>query len=108
MDDRSIAAAAVVARLAAEQFHRWAGLPVIPLSPADNATYRLGRDLVARLPSADRDVAQVEKEHRWLPVLAGHLPLPIPHPVAMGRPSGAFPRPWSIYRWIDGDPASVA
>lgn len=60
-----------------------------------------------RFPSADRYVAQVDKEHRWLPILARHLPLAIPEPVAMGQPGSGFPRPWSIYRWIDGDPASV-
>jgi aminoglycoside phosphotransferase (APT) family kinase protein len=58
-----------------------------------------------RLPSADAYVAQIEKEHRWLPVLARQLPLPIPEPVAKGRPDDRFPRPWSIYRWIEGDPA---
>ena len=60
-----------------------------------------------RLPSADAYVAQVDKEHRWLPILAPHLPLAIPEPVAMGTPGDGFPRPWSIYRWIKGEPASV-
>lgn len=73
----------------------------------DNTTFRLGDDLSMRFPSADRYVAQVDKEHRWLPILARHLPLAIPEPVAMGQPGSGFPRPWSIYRWIDGDPASV-
>lgn len=63
---------------------------------------------MARLPSADAYVAQVEKEHRWLPALARHLPLRIPEPVAIGSPDDGFPYPWSIYRWIDGDPASGA
>lgn len=52
-------------------------------------------------------MAQVEKEHRWLPVLAQHLPLPIPEPIAVGQPSDEYPWPWSIYGWIDGTPASV-
>ena len=100
---------AVVAGLVAEQFPRWADLPIVPvdLGGWDNVTFRLGHELSIRLPSADVYVAQVEKEHRWLPVLAAHLPLPIPEPVAMGRPGRGFPRPWSIYRWIDGDPASL-
>ena len=59
------------------------------------------------LPSADRYVAQVANEHRWLPFLARHLPLPIPEPVATGRPDDGFPRPWSVYRWIAGEPAST-
>jgi aminoglycoside phosphotransferase (APT) family kinase protein len=100
---------AVAARLVAAQFPQWAGLPVVPVSLDgwDNTTFRLGDELSVRLPSADAYVAQVEKEHRWLPVLARQLPLPIPEPVARGRPGGGFPRPWSIYRWIEGDHASV-
>jgi aminoglycoside phosphotransferase (APT) family kinase protein len=42
-----------------------------------------------------------------LPVLARQLPLPIPESVAMGRPSDGFPRPWSVYRWLAGEPAST-
>ncbi len=41
-------------------------------------------------------------------MLAHQLPLPIPEPVAIGRPDIDFPRAWSIYRWIDGEPASHA
>ena len=97
----------VAARLVAAQFPQWAGLPVRPvtLDGWDNTTFRLGDELSIRLPSADRYAAQVAKEHRWLPVLARQLPLPIPEPVAMGRPGDGFPRPWSVYRWIAGEPA---
>ena len=99
----------VAARLVAAQFPQWAGLPVVPieLNGWDNATFRLGDELSIRLPSADSYVAQVGKERRWLPVLARQLPWPIPEPVAMGRPGDGFPRPWSVYRWIAGEPASV-
>ena len=99
----------LAARLVAGQFPQWAGLPVRPvtLDGFDNTTFRLGDELSIRLPSADSCVAQVGKEHRWLPVLARHLPLPIPEPVAMGRPGDGFHRPWSVYRWIAGEPASA-
>jgi len=46
-------------------------------------------------------VALVSKEHRWLPVVAGQLPLPIPKPVALGSPAAGFAWPWSVYRWIE-------
>jgi aminoglycoside phosphotransferase (APT) family kinase protein len=100
---------AVAARLVAAQFPQWADLRVVPvaLDGWDNTTFRLGDELSLRFPSADAYVAQVDKEHRWLPILARHLPLAIPEPVAIGRPGGGFSRPWSIYRWIEGDPASV-
>jgi aminoglycoside phosphotransferase (APT) family kinase protein len=99
----------VAARLIAGQFPQWAALPVVPvkLNGWDNMTFRLGDELSIRLPSADKYTAQVSKEHRWLPVLAPRLPLPIPEPVAMGRPSDEFPQPWSVYRWIAGEPATA-
>jgi aminoglycoside phosphotransferase (APT) family kinase protein len=102
-------AASVAARLVATQFPQWADLPVVPvaLDGWDNTTFRLGDELSVRLPSADAYVAQIEKEHRWLPVLAPQLPVQIPEPVALGAPGPAFPRPWSIYRWIEGDHATI-
>jgi aminoglycoside phosphotransferase (APT) family kinase protein len=79
----------------------------VELDGWDNTTFRLGDDLLVRLPSGDGYVRQVEKEHRWLPVLAPWLPLPIPQPVAKGVPGCGFPRPWSVYRWIPGRYATV-
>jgi len=99
----------LVSRLLADQFPQWAGLPVRPVEAdgVDNTTFRLGQTMSVRLPSADAYVEQVYKEHRWLPVLAAQLPLPIPEPLAKGVPGNGFPRPWSVYRWIDGDPATA-
>src|SRR5215467_12129623 len=105
--DRGEITAEVAARLVAAQFPQWAGLPIVPvgLNGWDNTTFRLGGELSMRLPNGDNHAAQVAKEHRWLPVLAAHLPLPIPQPVALGRPGAGFPWPWSVYRWIEGEPA---
>lgn len=99
---------ALVERLVASQFPQWADLPVVPidLDGWDNTTFRLGEAMSVRLPSADPYVAQVEKEHRWLPVLGPCLPVLIPVPLAKGAPSAEFPRPWSVYRWIDGHTAT--
>lgn len=100
---------ALVARLVAAQFPQWAHLPVMPveLDGWDNTTVRLGHEYSVRLPSGDEYLAQVEKEHRWLPILGAQLPLPIPEPLAKGRPGCGFPRPWSIYRWLEGEPAGI-
>jgi len=102
--------AEMVAGLVARQFPRWAGLPVTPvdLDGWDNTTFRLGATLSVRLPSADIYVPQIDKEHRWLARLAPQLPLAIPEPVGRGEPEEAFPRPWSVYRWIEGATASPA
>jgi aminoglycoside phosphotransferase (APT) family kinase protein len=48
--------------------------------------------------------SDLEKECRWLPTLAPRLPLRVPEPVALGRPTSAYPLPWAVYRWIEGEP----
>jgi aminoglycoside phosphotransferase (APT) family kinase protein len=98
----------LVCRLIAEQFPQWAHLPVRPvdLDGWDNASFRLGDDKSVRLPSDEAYAAAVEKEHRWLPLLADRLPLQIPRPVGKGRPGSGFPRPWSVYQWLPGQPAT--
>lgn len=98
-----------VRRLVAEQFPQWADLPVRPVADGgwDNFTFHLGEGLSARLPSAAEYALAVEKEQRWLPVLATRLPLPVPVPVAEGRAGAGYPYPWSVYQWIEGEPASL-
>jgi aminoglycoside phosphotransferase (APT) family kinase protein len=54
-----------------------------------------------------RGLEAAEKEQRWLPIVAGQVPLPVPQPLAMGAPGCGFPWPWSVYRWIDGAPATT-
>lgn len=63
--------------------------------------------MTVRLPSAAGYALQVEKEQRCLPRLAPLLPLPIPTPLAMGSPGEGHPWRWSVYRWIEGEPATV-
>jgi aminoglycoside phosphotransferase (APT) family kinase protein len=104
VDGRAGIDAALVRALVAEQFPQWSDRPVTPVEVDgwDNRTYRLGSDLTVRLPTAEHYVAAVAKEDRWLPRLAPSLPVPIPEPVAMGRPGMGYPHPWSIRRWLDG------
>ena len=99
--------AELVRRLIAAQFPEWSNLPITSIEPGgwDNRTFRLGDHMSVRLPSASAYVAQVEKEHEWLPRLA--LPLPIPVPLAKGSPAEGYPWPWSIYEWLDGEPVTA-
>ena len=96
-----------VRHLIAGQFPQWSQLPIAPVdNPGwDNCTFRLGNEMVARLPSAAEYAVAVEKEHRWLPELAGQLPVPIPVPLGMGRPGAGYPFPWSVYSWLPGEAA---
>ncbi len=96
---------ALVRRLLAVQFPQWSELDIRPIEPGgwDNRTFRLGDRMTVRLPSAEHYVLQVEKEHRWLPLLAPQLPLPIPVPLGKGVPGEGFPWPWSVYRYLPGE-----
>lgn len=98
----------LVTGLIAAQFPQWRHLPVHPVDVGgwDNRTFRLGDELTVRLPSAQRYTAAVDKEHRWLPVLAPELPLPVPVPVALGQPNADYPYPWSVRRRLPGQPAT--
>lgn len=62
--------------------------------------------MIVRMPSAAEYSQQVEKEYLWLPKPAPHLPLPIPKPLAMGKPAEGYPWKWSIYEWLNREPAS--
>ena len=48
----------------------------------------------------------MEKEPPWLPKPPPNLPLPIPAPLGKGTPGEGYPHPWSVYRWIEGEPAT--
>ncbi|GAA2250402.1 aminoglycoside phosphotransferase family protein [Streptomyces amakusaensis] len=98
----------LVRGLLAAQFPQWAQLPLtpVPRPGVDNTTFRLGGALSVRLPRYERWAGQVEREHRWLPELAPHLPLPISQPLAKGEPGEGYPHPWSVYRWLDGERAT--
>ncbi|MGI5375222.1 aminoglycoside phosphotransferase family protein [Streptomyces sp. CA-251387] len=100
----------LVARLVAEQFPQWAELPVTRVASAgtDNAMYRLGADMVVRLPRVPGGARQIDKEHRWLPRLAPHLPLTVPTPIAKGEPAVGYELPWGVYHWLEGENAYEA
>ncbi|MEI7580825.1 MAG: aminoglycoside phosphotransferase family protein [bacterium] len=99
----------LVQKLITTQFSHYAHLPItpVPTQGHDNRSYRLGPHLLIRLPSSAAYSAQVLKEQQWLPLLAPHLPLPVPTPVTLGSPTADYPFSWSIYQWIEGSTAST-
>lgn len=109
-DDEVDTSVSLVRRLLITQFPQWANLPVEPAHSAGtgNALYRLGDDMVVRLPRIPSAVGQVNKEQQWLPILAPRLPLNIPIPLAKGHPSDDYPWHWSVYRWLEGKDATTA
>jgi aminoglycoside phosphotransferase (APT) family kinase protein len=95
---------ATVRDLLKDQFPRWADKPLVRIADAgtDSAIFRLGDDMGIRLPRIERAEGQIEKECRWLSTLAAGLPVPIPVPLAEGRPGYGYPLRWLIYPWLPG------
>lgn len=92
-------------KLIAEQFPEYVHLPITEIKRQghDNYTFRLGENLLIRMPSAKEYAEKVSIEQKFLPKLVKHLSINIPVPVKMGRPSKNYPYPFSIYNWIEGE-----
>lgn len=98
---------ALVRYLLRDQFPALAEQPLRLVEPwgTDNALWRLGEDLVIRLPRIYWATGQIQFEATWLPRIAGHLPVAIPEPVAIGQPASGYPYRWAIHRWLPGEAA---
>jgi aminoglycoside phosphotransferase (APT) family kinase protein len=92
-------------RLLSAQFPEWASLPAqrLPSAGTTNAMFRLGDDLVARLPFIPGDGVAVRAEVKILDGLRGRLPTQIPHALAVGEPDGSYPFAWSVLGWVEGE-----
>ncbi|MBS0350517.1 MAG: aminoglycoside phosphotransferase family protein [Proteobacteria bacterium] len=109
-NERCVIDASLVDHLIAVQFPQWQNLPVRVVANGgwDNRTFRLGDNMLVRMPSGANYAVQVAKEQYWLPKLAPFLPLLIPTPLAIGQPGEGYPWRWSVYRWLEGEPAAFA
>ena len=95
----------LASKLILEQFQEFAHLPISEVEKQghDNRTYRLGNEMLIRMPTAEAYALKVPKEQALLPQLASHLAtVSIPAPVKMGLPSSDYPYPFSIYKWLPG------
>lgn len=99
----------LVNRLLSKQFPQWSHLEVKQVISAgtDNALYRLGEDMVIRLPRIEKAAKHIEKESVWLPQIASFLPVAIPKPLVKGAPDEEYPYSWSVYNWLEGENPTV-
>jgi aminoglycoside phosphotransferase (APT) family kinase protein len=99
-----------VGRLIAKQFPEWDGLPlaVLDRQGTDHVLFRLGDELLVRMPKIDWAADQAVTDARWLPRLAPNLPVRIPAPVGVGEPDEGFPWQWTVVPWIAGDNPGVS
>jgi aminoglycoside phosphotransferase (APT) family kinase protein len=72
----------------------------------DSEMWRLGDDLVVRLPRRAAAAPLIRHEQQALPAIAQRLAatgVAVPAPVFAGTPSEQFPWPWSVAPWFEGD-----
>ena len=100
----------LVRRMIADQLPAYAGAPVRQLaaSGSSNLLFRLGDDLLVRLPRQPGGSASILKEARWLPHLQDSLPTAVPEIVAVGEPGHGYPEHWSVVRWVHGEHPTAA
>lgn len=94
----------LVRRLLARSLPSQASAPLEPLtaSGSSNVLFRLGDDLLVRLPRQPGGSVTIAKEARWLPVIAAGLTMAVPEVVAVGEPGFGYPETWLVTRWLDG------
>lgn len=90
--------------LVARDFPEYADLPVRRLGPSgsSNALFRLGEELLVRLPRQPGGSAAIDKEHRWLPRVAPALGVAVPTVLGVGGPGYGYAERWSVVCWLDG------
>ena len=95
----------LVRKLVDNQFPHYAGLPLSRLgaSGSTNVLFRLGDELLVRLPRQPGGSSAIDKERRWLPAIGPHLPVNVPEIVAVGEPAFGFGERWSIVSWLEGE-----
>jgi len=108
-DDEIPIDAGLVRALVDRATPHYVDLPVRRLgsSGSTNALFRLGENLLVRLPRQPGGSAAIAKEAKWLPVLGPSLPVGVPEVVAVFEPDCDYPEHWSVVRWIDGEHPEV-
>ena len=74
----------LVRSLVDHQFPQWAALPLRPVTAfgTDHRLFRLGDELLVRMPVYADSADQAASDARWLPRLAPHLPVEVPVPLS--------------------------
>lgn len=100
--------AMLASRLIGEQFPALAAHAVEPLGSGwDNAAYLVGEELVFRFPRRQAAAHLLANEALVLPLVAPHLPLPVPLPRFLGRPCAAYPFAFSGAPLVAGKTAET-
>lgn len=109
-DDEFLIDLVLVRALVDRALPEWSSLPLSRLlaSGSSNALFRLGDELLIRLPRQPGGTATIEKEALWLPRIGPLLPVSVPEVVAVGEPDLGYPERWSVVRWLEGEVPTVS
>ena len=96
-------------KLVSQQFPEYAELELNPvkIQGHDNRTFKLGKNMLIRMPTAEPYALKVPKEQALLPRLKSHITISIPEPIKMGHSSSEYPFNFSIYKWLEGESANT-
>lgn len=96
---------ALVRRLVDDQFTDYQHLALTPMqdSGSSNRLFRLGDELLVRLPRQPGGSAAIDKEDAMVASIRDALPVDVPRVIHVGAPGSGYPERWSIVQWIDGD-----
>ena len=95
-----------------DQFPQYGDQKIVPLVTAGtvNAIFRIGSKYAARFPLRLMDQTQctllLRAEAAAMNELKEYCPFPTPQPIGLGRPSPAYPMPWLVQSWIEGEAAT--
>lgn len=94
----------LVRRLVATAFPEYAGRGLRPTddSGSSNALFRLGEDMLVRLPRQPGGGATIDKETRWLPFVGPRITVAVPRVLGIGEPDLGYSERWAVTHWLDG------
>lgn len=99
----------LVTELLTSQFSKWSNLSLSRVSPdgTDHVMFKLGEDMVVRLPRILSASKNLKRESDCLKQLSGKVSMPIPKLIALGKPDKHYPFYWSIGTFLKGNNLST-
>lgn len=93
-----------------DQCPAWASLPLrlLRTSGTEHSTWRLGDELLVRMPRHTEAESGLVKEVAWWPRLRGVLPVETPEVVYVGSPAPGYPHAWAVNSWLAGQDCASA
>lgn len=94
----------LVRRLVDRAFPEYAVYDLKPTrdSGSSNALFRLGDNMLVRMPRQPGGGASIDKEARWLSFVGSRITVAVPRIFGIGEPDLGYSERWAITAWLDG------